>query len=144
MSDALATALQQDFLENSLYFAATALCCYDFCLTFGREVQFVWHAKQSMATLLFYCFRYPALLNTIFVVLGYLPWLNWQTTQSCVIIVIFEMAGDILILTSSARTSICSVSIFLLRAQYKTQYLPRCVSMQFRTNVNGNPQSSSR
>jgi len=99
---ALAAALEQGYLENCLYFAATALCCYDYFLTFDREVIYVWNGKFTFANALFYCFRYPALLNTIFVVLGYASWPSWQSTKSCVIIVRFEMAGDILILVTSA------------------------------------------
>ncbi|KAH9928656.1 uncharacterized protein B0H18DRAFT_999938, partial [Fomitopsis serialis] len=52
-------------LENYLYFSAAALVVYDFFLTLDREVWSVWRAKQSVSSLLFYGFRYAALLNII-------------------------------------------------------------------------------
>ncbi|EED85644.1 predicted protein [Postia placenta Mad-698-R] len=102
MSAALIAEIKQDYVENCLYFAATSLCCYDYCLTLQQEIDFIWSGRLTFANILFYCFRYPAILNTIFVVLGYVPWPGWQTSRSCTIIIRFEMAGDVLILTSSA------------------------------------------
>lgn len=102
MSTALIAEIKQDYVENCLYFAATCLCCYDYFLTLQQEIDFIWSGRLTFANILFYCFRYPAILNTIFVVLGYVPWPGWQTTRSCTIIIRFEMAGDVLILTSSA------------------------------------------
>jgi len=71
-------------------------------LTFEREVRYIWKGKLTFANALFYCFRYLALLNVIFVGLGYVPWLSWRSSYSCVVIVGFEMAGDVLILMSAA------------------------------------------
>ncbi|OSX61039.1 hypothetical protein POSPLADRAFT_1047321 [Postia placenta MAD-698-R-SB12] len=42
-----------------------ALYCYDYCLTFDREVKFFWGRRPSLAATLFFTFRYAALLNTI-------------------------------------------------------------------------------
>ena len=60
-------------------FVTIALCCYDFCLTFTRELKFMWKLKPSTGSLLFFTLRYPALCNTIMVILGYLSWGAWQT-----------------------------------------------------------------
>ncbi|EPT00579.1 hypothetical protein FOMPIDRAFT_1122418, partial [Fomitopsis schrenkii] len=57
------------------------LCCYDYCLTLGREVELVWSGKLSLASVLFYALRYSALLDTVLVMLGYLSWPAWQTTR---------------------------------------------------------------
>ncbi|KAH9922452.1 uncharacterized protein B0H18DRAFT_1120851 [Fomitopsis serialis] len=93
MSNQVAAAISQEFLENCFTVSAQALCCYDFFLTFTREVQFMWKLKPSMASILFFTLRYPALCNTVLVVLGYLSWGGWQSQL---------MAGDVLVLTSSA------------------------------------------
>lgn len=39
----------------------------------------MWKLKPSAVSLLFFTLRYPALLNTIMVVFGYLSWGTWQT-----------------------------------------------------------------
>ncbi|KZT04436.1 uncharacterized protein LAESUDRAFT_657844, partial [Laetiporus sulphureus 93-53] len=43
--------------------------CYDYILTLDREIKFIWKADLSLATSLFYAFRYAALSNTIIVLL---------------------------------------------------------------------------
>ncbi|OCH89287.1 hypothetical protein OBBRIDRAFT_732855, partial [Obba rivulosa] len=50
-----------------------ALCCFDYCLTFSREVRYVHQARQSLTSFLFYVLRYTALFNTIFEILELLP-----------------------------------------------------------------------
>lgn len=89
-------------LENYLYFSATsstsaclgcptradifqALCWYDYFLTLDREIKFIWKAEQSLATILFYFYRYPGLLNFIIELLGRMSWHNWQTDAVSVI-----------------------------------------------------------
>ncbi|EPT00569.1 hypothetical protein FOMPIDRAFT_1049606 [Fomitopsis schrenkii] len=79
MSSSAAATISQEFLENCLTVSAQALCCYDFCLTFTRELKFMWKLKPSAVSLLFFTLRYPALLNIIMVVFGYLSWGTWQT-----------------------------------------------------------------
>ncbi|RPD61312.1 hypothetical protein L227DRAFT_65094 [Lentinus tigrinus ALCF2SS1-6] len=61
-------------LATLLYDAATALFCYDYCLTFGREVQYIWPLRLSIPSLLFFAVRYPALVNTIFIILDQTCW----------------------------------------------------------------------
>lgn len=56
-----------------------ALCWYDFFLTLDREIKFVWKAEQSLATILFYFYRYPGLLNLIIELSGRMSLHNWQT-----------------------------------------------------------------
>ncbi|KAH9836399.1 uncharacterized protein C8Q71DRAFT_708529, partial [Rhodofomes roseus] len=87
--------------------STTVLCCYDYCLTFASEVKYVWSRKLSLASALFYAFRYLAVFNTIFVALGYFHWPSWQSTlRSCVIVIRLEMAGDVLILSASAQFAV--------------------------------------
>ncbi|KZT69905.1 hypothetical protein DAEQUDRAFT_737672 [Daedalea quercina L-15889] len=79
MADNLASLLSEDRLLNFLVLSSQALCCYDYCLTFAGEVEYVWSRKFSLPAALFYAFRYPAVLNTLFIALGYFPWRSWQT-----------------------------------------------------------------
>ncbi|KAH9942061.1 hypothetical protein B0H21DRAFT_696489, partial [Amylocystis lapponica] len=45
------------------------LFCYDYCLTFDREVEYFWKARLTPTALLFFVMRYIGLFNTIFVLL---------------------------------------------------------------------------
>lgn len=89
-------------IELRLYFAATALCCYDYCLTLVDEIRYVWRAKQSSVTLLFYAFRYTAVLNTVFMILDAVSFPSWHNPVSCAILVLTEMAFNIILLSNSA------------------------------------------
>ncbi|KAI9065336.1 hypothetical protein FKP32DRAFT_1568312, partial [Trametes sanguinea] len=51
-----------------------ALFCFDYILTFSREVQRIWKLRFTTSAMLFYCVRYSALFNTIFVVLEQTQW----------------------------------------------------------------------
>ncbi|KZT03572.1 uncharacterized protein LAESUDRAFT_337767 [Laetiporus sulphureus 93-53] len=61
-----------------VYYASAALCSYDYLLTFSEEVQYIWKSKFSFTTVLFCGFRYPVLLNTVFLILGLPSWRSWQ------------------------------------------------------------------
>ncbi|KAI0729764.1 hypothetical protein C8Q72DRAFT_911806 [Fomitopsis betulina] len=140
MSSSAAAIISQEFLENCLTVSAQALCCYDFCLTFTRELKFMWKLKPSAGALLFFTLRYPAILNTIMVVFGYLSWGNWQSQlvsiplistpnailrllngtfhlQTCTVMMRLEMAGDVLILTSSTSMFFTALRIYALSAR---------------------------
>ena len=56
-----------------------ALCCYDYCLTLGDEILYVWRKRLSISTLLFCGIRYPAVINTVFMILGLNSWPSWQS-----------------------------------------------------------------
>ncbi|OSC97812.1 hypothetical protein PYCCODRAFT_1376405, partial [Trametes coccinea BRFM310] len=51
-----------------------ALFCFDYMLTFAREVRRIWKLRFTTSAMLFYCVRYSALFNTIFVVLEQTQW----------------------------------------------------------------------
>ncbi|KAL7277286.1 hypothetical protein ACG7TL_009142 [Trametes sanguinea] len=61
-------------LTLRLFLAATALFCFDYMLTFAREVRRIWKLRFTTSAMLFYCVRYSALFNTIFVVLEQTQW----------------------------------------------------------------------
>ena len=58
-----------------------ALCCYDYCLTLGDEILYVWRKRLSISTLLFCGIRYPAVINTVFMILGLNSWPSWQSNH---------------------------------------------------------------
>ncbi|KAI9067876.1 hypothetical protein FKP32DRAFT_1562917 [Trametes sanguinea] len=60
--------------KSSLCHSLTALFCYDYCLTFGREVQLVWRRRFSTSSVLFFGARYPAVFSTIFVIMDMTSW----------------------------------------------------------------------
>ncbi|EPT01324.1 hypothetical protein FOMPIDRAFT_1023260 [Fomitopsis schrenkii] len=88
-------------LENCFYFSATALVTYDYFLTLDREIAYVWRAKQSLATLSFYGFRYPALFNITILLLIRMSWPGLQSNWSCNILELVQLAVDIVIIVSS-------------------------------------------
>ncbi|KAH9925301.1 uncharacterized protein B0H18DRAFT_1009547 [Fomitopsis serialis] len=96
------SVLASAYLESAIYFSATALCCYDYCLTLGDEIQYVWTRKRPLSLLLFCGFRYPAVLNTIFVILGSRAWPGWQSNYSCLVLIRTEMVLNIVLLISAA------------------------------------------
>ncbi|KAI0654367.1 hypothetical protein C8Q70DRAFT_925911 [Cubamyces menziesii] len=59
---------------NNIDIRCTALFCYDYCLTLGREARLVWRRGFSTSAVLFYGVRYPALFSTIFVVMDLTNW----------------------------------------------------------------------
>lgn len=53
-----------------------AFVCYDYLLTSGREVQYIWRRGFSGPALLFYTLRYATLCNVLFAVTDLKPWAN--------------------------------------------------------------------
>ncbi|KAH9836410.1 uncharacterized protein C8Q71DRAFT_724192 [Rhodofomes roseus] len=90
------------FIENCFTVSAQALCFYNFCLTFTREVQFMWKLKPSVGSVLFFTLRYTAPCNIFPVILGYLSHGVWQSQLSCTVMARLQMTGDVLVLTSGA------------------------------------------
>ena len=62
--------------------APTAIVWYDYCLTFDREVEYVWKKKLSFMTTLFFLYRYSVLLSLGVVVFITRTPLSWQTPHS--------------------------------------------------------------
>ncbi|KZT06994.1 uncharacterized protein LAESUDRAFT_652070, partial [Laetiporus sulphureus 93-53] len=65
---------------------AAALCFYDYILTLDREIKFIWKADLSLATSLYYAFRYVALSNTL---IELLKGIVWQSMQLFTILTVF-------------------------------------------------------
>ncbi|KAL1949132.1 hypothetical protein VTO73DRAFT_10938 [Trametes versicolor] len=61
-------------VELTLVAAAAALFCFDYSLTFAREVEHIWKREFSTTAVLFYFFRYLGLITTIFAVLAVAGW----------------------------------------------------------------------
>ncbi|OBZ67735.1 hypothetical protein A0H81_12161 [Grifola frondosa] len=109
-----------DWYETSvvlmLYVSAAALICYDYFLTLGSEVQHMWRAKISIATLVFYLVRYSAVFSTVFVILDIIPGRDMTTESiqpddinvfnsaciSCTIYVRAEMGMNFVLLCGAA------------------------------------------
>ncbi|KAI0760256.1 hypothetical protein C8Q74DRAFT_213959 [Fomes fomentarius] len=62
------------WISLALYTGATALFCFDYSITIGSEVRLIWPRRLSGPSILFYTVRYPALLNTLFVILNEVLW----------------------------------------------------------------------
>ncbi|KAI0324214.1 hypothetical protein GY45DRAFT_1439224 [Cubamyces sp. BRFM 1775] len=61
-------------LDNRLSIAAVTLLAYDYVITFGQEVQYIWMRKKTGAACLFFAVRYLALLALVFLEsMSYIP-----------------------------------------------------------------------
>ncbi|EED79241.1 predicted protein [Postia placenta Mad-698-R] len=89
--------LAQFNYECYIYLSATAFFCYDYCLTFSDEVRFVWNARPSVIAVVFYTFRYTALFNTVFMILGLHAWPSWQSDQYSALFYMFVIYEPTLI-----------------------------------------------
>jgi len=91
---------QLPFDEMRSYYATDALICYDYCLTFDREVKYFWKAKLTPMSLLFYVIRYSAVTSTALIIVeSTLPGI---TDKSCGILVPFSLALGTVILLGAA------------------------------------------
>ncbi|KAF8233733.1 hypothetical protein L208DRAFT_1554759 [Tricholoma matsutake] len=64
-------------LQFYIQWASIALLYYDYALTFGMEVKYVWNARFRMSTFLYICCRYALVANIIYLLtistkLGYM------------------------------------------------------------------------
>ncbi|PCH42085.1 hypothetical protein WOLCODRAFT_25117 [Wolfiporia cocos MD-104 SS10] len=70
-------------VEDS-YYVAAALYWYDYSLTFGSEVRYIWRAKGklSVVSCLFYIIRYSAMAHSLCVVLQSNQWTRKENTET--------------------------------------------------------------
>lgn len=66
--------IAQRLCRTTLNVIRIALFCFDYGLTFTREVERIWKRGLSAPAVLFYCVRYPALVSTIFIILDETAW----------------------------------------------------------------------
>lgn len=68
--------------QRTSYVVFTAVVCYDYCINFEREVEYVWKKQLSLVSILFYLYRYSVLFSMGLVILGTQPPLSWQAPHS--------------------------------------------------------------
>ncbi|EPT03613.1 hypothetical protein FOMPIDRAFT_1105482, partial [Fomitopsis schrenkii] len=56
-----------------------AILFYDYFLTLGREVDYIWKKKLSFVSILFYCYRYAAILSWPAIFFVTRPPLSWAS-----------------------------------------------------------------
>ncbi|KAI0760283.1 hypothetical protein C8Q74DRAFT_1295276 [Fomes fomentarius] len=105
----LAEDLRLSMVIVTLYLASAAVLCYDYTLTLKHEVEYMWTAKLSGSSILFYAVRYPVLFTSILVVVCQGDWvaeygLSNMLRQkiSCKVLLGLSMAFNLLVLISSA------------------------------------------
>ncbi|KAH9942050.1 hypothetical protein B0H21DRAFT_751393, partial [Amylocystis lapponica] len=108
-STSIAEYEKTDLIEQYCYLAGAVLFCYDYCLTFDREVEYFWKAKLSPIALLFYVMRYTGLFTIIFVMLeSSIKW-TARSDLSCSIVVHLDLTLLILTLCCAAMFSAARV-----------------------------------
>lgn len=115
MSSGGATAVDGD--GGFFTLAATALCCYEYLITFDKEIQSVWRRHISVATMLFLFNRYAILALSLGSVIQVVPW-GWQPridhsrVETCTVFVRFLDAC--LILVNIAYAVFAALRMFAL------------------------------
>ncbi|PCH40419.1 hypothetical protein WOLCODRAFT_136864 [Wolfiporia cocos MD-104 SS10] len=69
------------FVVNACSLVSSVLIFYDHLLTMSREVDYIWRAKMTMSTIVFYGSRYAALTYGVF---GISQIFSWNNYASCV------------------------------------------------------------
>ncbi|KIJ34971.1 hypothetical protein M422DRAFT_181524, partial [Sphaerobolus stellatus SS14] len=54
------------FVQFGLQYSSLALLYYDYFLTFGQEVRYIWKRKVGVTTLMYICCRYSLVANVIY------------------------------------------------------------------------------
>lgn len=85
--------------KTVIIFDLAAILYYDYILTFGDEIQFVWGRKRSSVTLLFFANRYVSILGNIPVILQTFE--NWSSTVRICLPLRSKREAIVLIFTSS-------------------------------------------
>ncbi|KAI0356045.1 hypothetical protein OH77DRAFT_1402140, partial [Trametes cingulata] len=103
-----------------------ALYCFDYSLTLAREVERIWKLGFSVSAVIFYCVRYSALVNTIFVILDQTSWrglsdtvlfsalrayaLSWQDVRLLIAVLVFGSIHPAIVLVRSSfmHSSVCA------------------------------------
>ncbi|KAL1949134.1 hypothetical protein VTO73DRAFT_10940 [Trametes versicolor] len=96
-------------VELRLFTAAAALACFDYCLTFTREVERIWKHEFSTPVVLFYLVRYPAMISALNIFLNLTGWRGISdkvrlhlTTTLCSILIHVGWVLNILMLSAAA------------------------------------------
>ncbi|KZT11532.1 uncharacterized protein LAESUDRAFT_747208 [Laetiporus sulphureus 93-53] len=97
-----ALVLTASSVESCLYLSAGALVLYDYLLTAGDEYYYIWKSELSFASVLFFAFRYCAVIDTAVLILSLVTLSSWPARLSCAGIVMSQMVFDIVLLASAA------------------------------------------
>ncbi|PCH35337.1 hypothetical protein WOLCODRAFT_145771 [Wolfiporia cocos MD-104 SS10] len=71
----------QAYIFDWLNVAVAVSICYDYGLTLGHEIEYVWKSQWSFVNILFYTFRYSAMLSTIPIILDVAHPTDWQNSD---------------------------------------------------------------
>jgi len=83
------------------YSSCLALLFYDYLLTLGREIEYIWAGQFSLPSMLFYIVRYSAIINTICMLAEMYPW-SGLNEHSCSVYTAIDMLTTVLLLIGTA------------------------------------------
>lgn len=61
-----ASTASTHFVQFCIQWSSIALLYYDYALTFGMEVQYIWREKFRISSLLYFCCRYSLVANIVY------------------------------------------------------------------------------
>lgn len=110
-------------LEASLYFSAITVVAYDYCLTIGGEVQYIWRTTTSFVNILFYAHRYCALCGIVLIILDWVQPESWLTgsSEGCDIVMLLLVIANCAIMTSA--TIFAAVRVYAIFDRSKMLFL---------------------
>lgn len=109
-----------------------AILFYDYFLTLGREVDYIWKKKLSFVSILFYCYRYAAILSWPAIFFVTRPPLSWASHSlvSSIAYVTFRFIGCSFLLNNRGEYS-------PIEAHLQDQWHHRCnVALGFAAALN--------
>lgn len=120
---ALVELAKESFTENCCAAAAVALLIYDWAITLGQELRYVWSSKFRGYTLLFILNRVNSLGMIVGILMGLTPWYTGESCKAAVLVlasfqimnfVIWAIVSSLRVYAISNRTVWVSLLTFLL------------------------------
>ncbi|KAH9925814.1 uncharacterized protein B0H18DRAFT_1008498 [Fomitopsis serialis] len=122
-ADALVELAKESFTENCCASAAVALLIYDWAITLGQELRYVWGSKFRGYTLLFILNRINSLGMIVGILMGLTPWYTGEVCKAAVLVlasfqimnfVLWAIVSSLRVYAISNRTVWISLLTFLL------------------------------
>lgn len=104
------------FADRCSHYAAMCVYCYDYCLTLGTEVTYLWHGKMTPVKLMYYINRYVGLAWFFLYVLYSVPFQH-KSDYSCNLIIRSMMILDVLMSSSSAASLSSPTNLHFTQSQ---------------------------
>ncbi|TEB39536.1 hypothetical protein FA13DRAFT_1723747 [Coprinellus micaceus] len=80
-------SLNISWLQSNVQYSSLTILAFDYTLTFGDEIEYIWKERWRMGTFLYFFCRYAVLSNTIFAIFDALDNLKDRSTNAFLVAV---------------------------------------------------------